>query len=82
MQISYISFSYSKISKWFFAFRNSNRNEEKTVFFESQHSDIVQTDPTQLVIKTNESSWSITVIGLKPGYSIVSANVSNTLPAE
>lgn len=44
--------------------------------------DIVRTEPAHFVAKKDEYNWTIEVLGLNPGYALISTNVSGADPSE
>ncbi|XP_058807870.1 cystinosin homolog isoform X2 [Phymastichus coffea] len=58
-----------------------NRTENVEVFFESQHDDLVRTDPAHFIAKKNEYNWTIKILGIKPGYVTVTTNITGIDPS-
>ncbi|XP_046744120.1 cystinosin homolog isoform X2 [Diprion similis] len=57
---------------------NNSLSEDIEVRFDTQHSDLVKTDPANFSLSATNTTtkWTITVFGLSAGYSIVSANIT------
>ncbi|XP_011495491.1 PREDICTED: cystinosin homolog isoform X2 [Ceratosolen solmsi marchali] len=59
-----------------------NRTDDNEIFFESQHVDLVRTEPAHFIAKKDEFNWTIDVLGLKPGYAVITTNITNINPLD
>ncbi|XP_003424835.1 cystinosin homolog isoform X1 [Nasonia vitripennis] len=59
-----------------------NRTADTEIFFESQHVDLVRTEPAHFIAKKDEYNWTIEILGLNPGNALISTNVSGADPSD
>jgi hypothetical protein len=66
---------------YFTYFREKNRTNDYEIFFESQHIDLVRTEPAHFIAKKDEFNWTIEVLGLKPGFAVITTNITDINPS-